>query len=139
MKCKWPGCDEDAADGADYCAARHEQAARYQRNADETGREVWWRGERFLPKGGVTVPDAPDPKAPPTGTRVYKVITQRDAFFASKFNPEALEQLLNEHAREGWRVVSMTATDVGSFFGSFWGKGGGAARQELVVLLERDA
>jgi hypothetical protein len=76
---------------------------------------------------------------PPPGTRVYKVITQRDAYFASKFNPEALEQLLNQHAREGWRVVSVTATDVGSFFGSFWAKGGGSARQELVVLLERDA
>jgi len=31
----------------------------------------------------------------------------------------------------------MTATDVGSFLGSFWNKGGGAARQELVVLLAR--
>lgn len=71
------------------------------------------------------------------GARVYKVVTQRDEFFQSKFNPEALEQLLNQHARDGWRVVSMTATDVGSFMGTFWGKGGGAGRQELVVLLER--
>jgi hypothetical protein len=35
------------------------------------------------------------------------------------------------------RVVSMTATDVSSFWGSFWSKGGGAARQELVILFEK--
>jgi len=29
----------------------------------------------------------------------------------------------------------MVATDVGSLLGSFWGKGGGSSRQELVVLL----
>jgi Domain of unknown function (DUF4177) len=70
--------------------------------------------------------------------KVYKVITQRDEFFRSKFNPEALEQLLNVHAAQGWHVVSVTATDVGSFFGSFWAKGGGSSRQELVVFLERE-
>jgi hypothetical protein len=74
-------------------------------------------------------------KPPPAGSCEYKVITQRDEFFKSKFNPEALEELINQYAAEGWRVVSMTATD--SFFDSFWAKGGGAARQELVVLLER--
>ncbi len=74
---------------------------------------------------------------PPPGTRIYKVLTQRDQFFQSKFNPESLQALINIHAVEGWRVVSMTATDVGSFWGSFWGKGGGASRQELLVLMER--
>jgi hypothetical protein len=74
---------------------------------------------------------------PPSGTKQYKVLTQRDEFFRSKFNPENLQQLINVHAIEGWRVVSMTATDVGSFLGSFWQKGGGASRQELIVLLER--
>jgi hypothetical protein len=139
MKCKWPECSEEAAEGADYCVVKHEKATESQRQADETGRAVYWRGEQFIPKGSVTAAEAPDPRAPPPGTRVYKVITQRDAFFASKFNPETLEKLLNQHARDGWRVVSMTATDVGSFFGSFWAKGGGATRQELVVLLERTA
>lgn len=77
-------------------------------------------------------------KPPPKpGSLQYKVITQRDEFFKSSFNPEALQEMLNEHAEEGWRVVSMTATDVGSFMGSFWGKGGGSSRQELVILLER--
>lgn len=70
--------------------------------------------------------------------KIYKVITQRDEWFKSKFNPELLQACINEHASRGWRVVSVTATDVGSFFGSFWQKGGGATRQELVVLLEKD-
>lgn len=74
---------------------------------------------------------------PPSGTKQYKVLTQRDEFFKSKFNPEVLQHVLNLHAIEGWRVVSMVATDVGSFLGSFWGKGGGSSRQELIVLLER--
>ncbi len=74
---------------------------------------------------------------PPSGTKQYKVLTQRDEFFKSKFNPESLQHLINLHAIDGWRVVSVTATDVGSFIGTFWAKGGGASRQELVVLLER--
>jgi hypothetical protein len=85
-----------------------------------------------MPGGGVV-----RPPRPPPGCKEYKVLTQRDEFFASKFNPEALQDALNSHAAQGWGVVSMTTTDVGSFVGSFWGKGGGASRQELVILLER--
>ena len=85
-------------------------------------------------------PPGPAPSSahlPESGSRIYKVITQRDEFFRSSFNPERLQSLLNQESGRGWRVVSMTASDVGSFLGSFWGKGGGAARQELIVLLEK--
>jgi hypothetical protein len=82
-------------------------------------------------------PAAPAVPRPPPGCKEYKVITQRDEFFASKFNPAALQDALNVHAAQGWHVVSLTTTDVGSFVGSFWAKGGGSSRQELVVLLER--
>lgn len=87
-------------------------------------------------------PDDPTlaaPPPPPPGTRLYRVVTQRDEFFKSSFNPAALAELLNRESLAGWRVVSMTATDVGSFLGSFWGKGGGSSRQELVILLEKIA
>jgi hypothetical protein len=40
-------------------------------------------------------------------------------------------------AMSGYRKVNMTATDVGSFLGSFWAKGGGSSRQELLVLMEK--
>jgi Domain of unknown function (DUF4177) len=99
------------------------------------------RNEFFIEVKAPTPEAAPakapviERKPPPAGSCEYTVITQRDEFFKSKFNPEALEELINRYAAEGWRVVSMTATD--SFFDSFWAKGGGAARQELVVLLER--
>lgn len=136
MKCRWPECEVPALEGKDFCEV-HAPAASYQARADETGQELWWRDHRFVPKGGLLPP--PEDPTPLLGAKVYKVLTQRDEYFKSKFNPEALEQLLNQHARSGWRVVGMTATDVGSFFGSFWAKGGGATRQELVVLLEKDA
>jgi hypothetical protein len=93
---------------------------------------------RFDPSRPVETATPVTPQlAPKPGTKQYKVITQRDEFFKSKFNPEALEELINYYASDGWQVVSMTATDVGSFLGSFWSKGGGASRQELIVLLER--
>lgn len=90
----------------------------------------------LVPEGAEPSPARIRPPLAP-GTRIYRVVTQRDEFFESAFNPVALQELLNELSLDGWRVVSMVATDVGSFFGSFWAKGGGAIRQELVVLLEK--
>lgn len=109
------------------------------------GADVKWvadgPGGEFRPESQAPTPrpPPPPPPPPPSGTRIYRVVTQRDEFFKSAFNPTALQDLLNELSRDGWRVVSMVATDVGTFFGSFWAKGGGAARQELVVLLEKIA
>jgi hypothetical protein len=109
----------------------------------EADDEVWEAAEHgFQPKGGEKKiqpgeEGIPPPIRPGPGMSEYKVITQRDEFFGSKFNPEKLEEYINIYAADGWRVVSVTATDVGSFWGSFWNKGGGAVRQELVVLLGR--
>jgi hypothetical protein len=118
-----------------------DERAKWQEKANQTGKEVWWRGDRFVPQDAegnpIALPVEAVNSAP--GKLQYKVITQRDEFFQSKFNPEALQSLLNQHAAEGWHVVAMTTTDVGSFFGAFWSKGGGASRQELVILLERAA
>ncbi len=94
-------------------------------------------GESFFEPGSVVPSVIGTPYLPRVGTKVYKVLSQRDEFFKSAFNPQVLQTALNDHAADGWRVASMTATDVGSFFGSFWGKGGGATRQELIVLLEK--
>ncbi len=76
-----------------------------------------------------------EPKRPPPGTREYRVITQRDEFFGGKFDPMKLQGLMNREAASGWRVVSVAAADVSTFWGSFWtGRG---ARQELVIVMER--
>lgn len=61
--------------------------------------------------------------------RQYKVLTQKDRFFAGKFDPEKLEEAINAYAAEGWRVVSATTASVPSF---------GGARDEMIVILERE-
>ncbi|MGA9772259.1 MAG: DUF4177 domain-containing protein [Blastocatellia bacterium] len=59
----------------------------------------------------------------------YKVLTQKDRFFAGKFDPEKLEAAINSYASQGWRVVSTATANIPSFTGS---------REELIVVLERD-
>ena len=59
----------------------------------------------------------------------YKVVTQKDKYFSSKFDPEKLETGLNALAREGWRVISMTRVTFDTFMSN---------RDELIVLLERE-
>ena len=61
----------------------------------------------------------------------YKVLTQKDKWFSSKFDPVALEGALNAYAEQGWRVVASVS---GDFPGAF-----GANRNEIIVILERDA
>jgi hypothetical protein len=72
---------------------------------------------------------------PPPGTRIYKVITQRDEFFGGKFNPVALTNLMNDLALDGWRVVAITTADISTFLGSFWA--GRDAREEIIVFMEK--
>jgi hypothetical protein len=57
----------------------------------------------------------------------YKVLTERDSLFSGKFDPEALETVLNSYAAEGWRVVQ------GFVAASLWK----SLKAEIVVILER--
>lgn len=57
----------------------------------------------------------------------YKVIAQRDARFAGTFDTDALEQALNEHAAEGWRVVE----------GLLAANPAKTGKAEIVVVFER--
>ena len=59
----------------------------------------------------------------------YKVLTQKDRFFAGKFDPEKLEQAINSYAAEGWAVISVATASIPSFTGT---------REEMVVIMERD-
>ena len=61
----------------------------------------------------------------------YKVLTQKDKWFSGKFNPETLESAINAYAEQGWRVISCATADFPAVVG--------AARQEMVIILERDA
>jgi hypothetical protein len=60
----------------------------------------------------------------------YKVLSQKDAWFSGKFDPERLEAALNNLAEEGWRVITAAT-------GTFPGFVGGE-RDQILVLLERD-
>ena len=60
----------------------------------------------------------------------YKVLTQKDKFFAGKFDPEKLEKAINQYAKEGWRVIGVTSAEISSGFH--------AGRQEMVIFLEKD-
>jgi hypothetical protein len=64
------------------------------------------------------------------GMYEYKVFTfdkARGLGISGLVRPDVLEAMLNDHAAEGWRVVSCTP-------GISGGKGGSA---ELVIVLER--
>lgn len=61
----------------------------------------------------------------------YKVLTQKDKWFNGKFDPIKLEEALNVYAKQGWRLVSSFSANIPVVFG--------AAREEAVMILERDA
>ena len=58
----------------------------------------------------------------------YKILTQKDSFLSGKISPERLEDALNSYARQGWRVIAMTATSFPSF---------ASKREELMIVMER--
>ena len=57
----------------------------------------------------------------------YKVFTQRDSVFFGSFDPEGLEEALNNYAAEGWRVVNSFST------ASIWK----SMKSEIMIVLER--
>ena len=59
----------------------------------------------------------------------YTVITQRDKWFSGKFDPVALQNALNEYAKQGWRLVSCATAEVPGF---------GGARQEFIAVMEKE-
>lgn len=59
----------------------------------------------------------------------YKVMSQKDKWFSSKFDPEALEKGLNAYAAQGWCVVSIASASIPGITGT---------RDEMVVVFERE-
>jgi hypothetical protein len=103
----------------------------------EEGVDVKWIADgvygasgHFVRAKGHALPVLPLPRL---GTHIHKVVTQGDPWFAGKFAPERLEELLNELGGAGWRVVGVTSSDRRSWAGSADDEVG----QEMVILLER--
>jgi hypothetical protein len=60
----------------------------------------------------------------------YKVIEVREKMIGGKMSGDRLENLLNEHARQGWRLKAITSTEVK-------GRVGPGGVEGLLVTLER--
>lgn len=75
--------------------------------------------------------EAPVAREGVAAAKQYKVLTPKDKWFDNRFDLARLEEALNHFAKQGWVVRSMATPHITGF--------SGGAREELVVLLERDA
>ena len=60
----------------------------------------------------------------------YKILSQKDKWLSSKFDPDKLQEAINAYAEQGWCVISCTTA---TFPGFMTGN-----REEMIVVLERD-
>jgi Domain of unknown function (DUF4177) len=60
----------------------------------------------------------------------YKVLELREKMFGGKMSGDKLEQALNQHASQGWRLKSITSADVK-------GRVGPGGVEGLLVTFER--
>ena len=60
----------------------------------------------------------------------YKVVELREKMMGGKMSGDKLEQTLNEHAAQGWRLKAITSTEVK-------GRVGPGGVEGLIVTFER--
>jgi hypothetical protein len=60
----------------------------------------------------------------------YKVVELREKMLGGKMSGDKLETLLNEHARQGWRLKAITSTEIK-------GRVGPGGVDGLIVTFER--
>ena len=68
---------------------------------------------------------------PKKADRKYKVISQNDNLFNGQFSAQKLNNILNNHAQQGWRVINCTTAPTYD--------AQGYERHELLVVLEKAA
>ena len=61
----------------------------------------------------------------------YKVIEIREGMLGGKMSGGKLEKILNEHAREGWRLKAITSADIK-------GRVGPGGVEGMLVTFERE-
>ena len=61
----------------------------------------------------------------------YKVVEVREKMIGGKMSGEKLEQILNDHARQGWQLRTITTADVK-------GRMGPGAVEGLLITFERN-
>ena len=62
----------------------------------------------------------------------YRVVEVREGLIGGKMSGDKLEKLLNEHAREGWQLRTITSSEVK-------GRVGPGGVEGLLVTFERPA
>lgn len=62
----------------------------------------------------------------------YKVVEVREKMIGGKMSGEKLEQLLNDHAAQGWRLKAITAAEIK-------GRVGPGGVEGLLVTFERSS
>ena len=67
-----------------------------------------------------------------TGRFEYKVVELREGMIGGKMSGDKLEKVLNEHARQGWQLKAITATEVK-------GRIGPGGVEGVLVTFERPA
>ena len=65
------------------------------------------------------------------GVYSYKVIEIREGMLGGKMSGGKLEKILNEHAREGWRLKAITSADIK-------GRVGPGGVEGMLVTFERE-
>jgi hypothetical protein len=60
----------------------------------------------------------------------YKVIEIREKMIGGKMSGDKLEKILNDHAKDGWQLKAITATDVK-------GRVGPGGVEGLLITLEK--
>ena len=61
----------------------------------------------------------------------YKILSQKDKWFSGKFDPLALESAINSYSQQGWVVKAAFTAEIPGIMGH--------AREEAIIILERDA
>ncbi|WP_202800464.1 DUF4177 domain-containing protein [Rhodococcus jostii] len=61
----------------------------------------------------------------------YKVVEIREKMIGGKMSGDKLERLLNQHAQQGWRLKTITSTDVK-------GRLGPGGVEGLLITFERE-
>ncbi|MEO5609098.1 MAG: DUF4177 domain-containing protein [Ornithinibacter sp.] len=62
----------------------------------------------------------------------YKVVEVREKLLGGKMSGKRLEEILNEHGAQGWRMIDMTPGDVK-------GRIGPGATEGMLLTFERQA
>jgi hypothetical protein len=78
----------------------------------EAREEALRQKERAKGTGDASPDSTPARSASTNGGYEYKVVEVRDSLFRGKQSSDALQSLLNEHARQGWKFSHMMSDDI---------------------------